>query len=44
MGKGDKKTRKGKIWNGSYGARRPGKKTKPVIKSSGNKKAAGAKS
>jgi len=28
MGKGDKKTRKGKIFNNSYGARRPGKKRK----------------
>lgn len=26
MGKGDKKTKKGKISNGSYGARRPKKK------------------
>lgn len=26
MGKGDKKTRKGKITNGSYGVRRPKKK------------------
>jgi len=28
MGKGDKKTRKGKIWNGSYGKKRPKKKKK----------------
>lgn len=26
MGKGDIKTRKGKIWNKSYGVRRPRKK------------------
>ena len=26
MGKGDKKSRRGKIWNGSYGVRRPRKK------------------
>jgi ribosomal small subunit protein bTHX len=32
MGKGDIKTRKGKIFNGSYGARRPGKTTKPAVK------------
>jgi ribosomal small subunit protein bTHX len=32
MGKGDIKTRRGKIFNGSYGARRPGKTTKPTVK------------
>lgn len=26
MGKGDKKTRRGKLFNGSYGVRRPRKK------------------
>ena len=26
MGKGDKRTKKGKIYRGSYGKRRPGKK------------------
>ena len=32
MGRGDKKTRKGKIANKSYGARRPGKiKRKPTL-------------
>jgi 30S ribosomal protein S31 len=30
MGKGDKKTKKGKIFMGSYGVSRPGKKSKPV--------------
>jgi 30S ribosomal protein S31 len=43
MGKGDKKTRRGKIWNGSYGARRPRKKAKPVITASGTKKKSSAK-
>lgn len=28
MGKGDKKTKRGKIVNGSYGKRRPSKKAK----------------
>lgn len=28
MGKGDKKSRKGKIWRGSFGNRRPKKKKK----------------
>jgi len=44
MGKGDKKTRRGKLFNGSYGARRPRKLAKPVIKSSSKKKAAVRKS
>ena len=26
MGRGDKKTRKGKIWRGSYGKKRPSSK------------------
>ncbi len=32
MGKGDKKTKRGKIGNKSYGVRRPRKKPKPVVK------------
>jgi len=43
MGKGDIKTRRGKIFNGSYGARRPGKQTKPVIKITGKKSSTGRK-
>ncbi|MEL6917543.1 MAG: 30S ribosomal protein THX [Bacteroidota bacterium] len=31
MGKGDKKTRRGKIANKSYGARRPGKAKKTNV-------------
>ena len=31
MGKGDKKSKRGKISMGSYGVRRPRKKSKPVI-------------
>jgi len=30
MGKGDKKSKKGKIWRGTYGKRRP-KKKKTII-------------
>ncbi|HTR20197.1 MAG TPA: 30S ribosomal protein THX [Gemmatimonadales bacterium] len=30
MGKGDKKTRRGKIWRHSYGKTRPKKKRRPV--------------
>lgn len=31
MGKGDKKTRRGKVWRGSFGKRRPRKrKRKPA--------------
>jgi ribosomal small subunit protein bTHX len=30
MGKGDKKTKKGKRWRGSFGKKRPKKKTSPV--------------
>ena len=29
MGKGDKRTRRGKIYNGSYGKKRPGRAKKP---------------
>ena len=29
MGKGDRKSRKGKIFRGTYGKRRPRKKAKP---------------
>ena len=32
MGKGDKKTRRGKIVNGSYGVRRPKIKKRPTTK------------
>ncbi len=28
MGKGDKKSRRGKIWRGTFGKRRPRKRTK----------------
>ncbi|MFZ5939970.1 MAG: 30S ribosomal protein THX [Bacteroidota bacterium] len=31
MGKGDIKTRRGKLFNGSYGKRRPGKSSSPKI-------------
>ncbi|MCK9612832.1 MAG: 30S ribosomal protein THX [Bacteroidales bacterium] len=31
MGKGDKKSRRGKIWIGSHGVRRPRKKTKKFV-------------
>jgi 30S ribosomal protein S31 len=30
MGRGDKRTRKGKIFKGSYGKRRPKKRPKPA--------------
>lgn len=30
MGRGDKKTKKGKIFKGSFGKLRPAKKAKPV--------------
>jgi 30S ribosomal protein S31 len=33
MGKGDKKTRRGKITLGSFGVRRPRKTNKPAVKS-----------
>jgi 30S ribosomal protein S31 len=29
MGKGDRRTRRGKIYNGSYGKKRPGRPRKP---------------
>jgi 30S ribosomal protein S31 len=32
MGKGDKRTRKGKIYKGSYGKRRPGRVKKAAKK------------
>lgn len=32
MGKGDKKTKRGKITIGSYGVRRPRKKAKTIVK------------
>ena len=32
MGKGDKRTKKGKIYRGTFGKRRPRKKKKPVAK------------
>jgi 30S ribosomal protein S31 len=39
MGKGDKKSKRGKIVNGSYGVRRRKKKvTKPVVKKKEKKK------
>jgi len=40
MGKGDIKTRRGKLFNGSYGKKRPGSKSSPVIQL---KKGAGSK-
>lgn len=33
MGKGDKKSRRGKITNGSYGKRRPRKSSKTLVTS-----------
>jgi 30S ribosomal protein S31 len=38
MGKGDKRTKKGKIFNGSYGKRRPGKKRKAAAKKTAAKR------
>ncbi len=38
MGKGDIKTRRGKIANGTYGKRRPRKKAKKVSSSGQNEK------
>jgi 30S ribosomal protein S31 len=32
MGKGDKRTRKGKIYKGSYGKKRPGRPKKKTAK------------
>lgn len=40
MGKGDKKSKRGKIASGSYGVRRPRKKKKAVISKAKPKKAA----
>jgi 30S ribosomal protein S31 len=31
MGKGDLRTRRGKIYNGSFGKKRPGKKKKSAV-------------
>lgn len=39
MGKGDKKSRKGKIFMGSYGKTRPHKKKKSVAPAAAKKKA-----
>lgn len=38
MGKGDKKTKRGKISNKSFGVRRPKKKAKPVASTTKKKK------
>lgn len=38
MGKGDKKSRRGKINNGSYGKRRPRKDSKSTVASEDKKK------
>ncbi|HLG02710.1 MAG TPA: 30S ribosomal protein THX [Bacteroidia bacterium] len=44
MGKGDRKSRKGKIWRKSYGVTRPRKvKAAPVKKAASKKKAAAKK-
>lgn len=43
MGKGDKKSRKGKITMGSYGVTRPRKKAKKAAKKAAPKKAAAKK-
>ncbi|MBN8702451.1 MAG: 30S ribosomal protein THX [Bacteroidetes bacterium] len=40
MGKGDKKSKKGKIFKGSYGVSRPRKKKKTVVSKPAAKKAA----
>jgi len=32
MGKGDKKSRRGKIWAGTYGVRRPKRPSKSTVK------------
>ncbi len=39
MGKGDKKTRRGKITMGTFGVRRPRKRNKPVVVVAVKKKA-----
>ena len=41
MGKGDIKTRRGKLFNGSWGARRPRKRPRPGLTDKGEKKTAG---
>jgi 30S ribosomal protein S31 len=38
MGKGDKKTRRGKITMGTFGVRRPRKRNKPVVVVAAKKK------
>jgi 30S ribosomal protein S31 len=38
MGKGDKKTRRGKITIGTFGVRRPRKKNKPIVVVTAKKK------
>ncbi len=38
MGKGDKKTRRGKITMGTFGVRRPRKRNKPVVVVTAKKK------
>ena len=43
MGKGDRKTRRGKIIKGSYGVRRPRKISKTAAAGTGPKKKAGTK-
>jgi len=40
MGKGDKKSKRGKITIGSYGVRRPRKKKKPIVTASKKKSTA----
>jgi ribosomal small subunit protein bTHX len=41
MGKGDIKTRRGKLFNGSFGVRRPRKISRPGLTDPGEKKTAG---
>ncbi|SEL16994.1 30S ribosomal protein THX [Parapedobacter koreensis] len=38
MGKGDKKSKRGKIVNGSYGKKRPGKKKKKAANTASEEK------
>ena len=38
MGKGDRKTKKGKIQKGTYGVRRPKKKSTPIAATEAKKK------
>jgi ribosomal small subunit protein bTHX len=42
MGKGDRKTKKGKIQKGTYGVRRPKKKSMPIAATETKKKKAAA--